>query len=129
MAREIVVTSRAQDAYTVVVGPHQLVVDQPAAAGGTDLGPTPTDIFVAGLAACVAYYGGRYLRENDLPSEVTVRCRYKWAFGPNRVSKMEISVEAPGLTDEHRGGFAEAVDHCSVHNTLRQPPEVAVSVA
>jgi uncharacterized OsmC-like protein len=129
MAREIVVTSRAQDAYTVEVGPHQLVVDQPPAAGGTDLGPTPTDIFVAGLAACVAYYGGKYLRENDLPDALTVRCRYKWALNPNRVSRMELSVQAPGLDAEHRDGFVAAVDHCSVHNTLRQPPEVTVTVA
>ncbi len=129
MAREIVVTSRQQDAYTVQIGPHQLVLDQPAAAGGTDLGPTPTDVFVAGLAGCVAYYGGKYLRENGLPDDLSVRCRYRWALNPNRVSRIELAVEAPGLTDDHHEAFSEAVGHCSVHNTLRQEPDVTVTLA
>jgi uncharacterized OsmC-like protein len=129
MAREIVVTTKNQDAYTVEIGPHTFVVDQPTVAGGTDLGPTPTDVFVSGLAACVAYYGGKYLRDNGLPPDVTVRCRYRWAMNPNRVSRMELAVQAPGLTDEHREAFMAAVDHCSVHHTLRQTPDVTVTVA
>lgn len=128
MAREIVVTARGGDAYAIAFGPHTVVVDQPVSAGGTDLGPTPTEIFVAGLAGCVAYYGGKYLRENGLDPDLTVRMRYKWALAPSRVARIQLSVEVPGLTDEHRAGFDDAIAHCSVHNTLREPPVVEIAV-
>ena len=47
------------DAYTISVRGHVLRVDQPTDAGGGDTGPTPTELFVASLAACVATTGCR----------------------------------------------------------------------
>jgi putative redox protein len=37
--------------------------------GGGDVGPTPTELFVAGLASCVAFYARRYLRRHDIDAE------------------------------------------------------------
>ena len=54
------------DAYEMLVRGHRITVDQPADAGGTDKAATPTELFVASLAACVAFYAGRH------PPEVTV---------------------------------------------------------
>jgi putative redox protein len=36
------------------VGAHQLVADEPAAAGGGDVGPSPFGLLLSGLAACTA---------------------------------------------------------------------------
>ena len=49
------------EAYEVAVRGHRVLVDQPADAGGEDSAPTPTELFVASLATCVAFYAGRYL--------------------------------------------------------------------
>ena len=43
------------DRFQVLVRGHRLVIDQPVADGGTDAGPTPTELFVAGLASCVGF--------------------------------------------------------------------------
>jgi len=51
----------AGEAYEVTVRGHRLVVDQPTDAGGQDSAPTPTELFVASLATCVAFYAGRFL--------------------------------------------------------------------
>jgi hypothetical protein len=42
------------EAYEVSVRGHQVIVDQPTDAGGQDTAPTPTELFVASLATCVA---------------------------------------------------------------------------
>jgi uncharacterized OsmC-like protein len=126
MAREIVVRSVAGDAYDMDVKGHQVRVDQPEFAGGTNTGPTPTDLWVASLAGCVAYYAGKYLREHDLPDDVTVRTVYKMAIGPARVGRVQMTVEAPGLPDDHRTAFDAAIGHCTVHNSLVQPPTVEI---
>jgi uncharacterized OsmC-like protein len=44
------------DRFVLEVRGHQLYVDQPREAGGSDAGPTPTELFVASLAGCVGFY-------------------------------------------------------------------------
>ena len=38
-------------------GKHTVVIDQPAAAGGTDAGPTPLDVQLMALGGCIAAIG------------------------------------------------------------------------
>ena len=52
---------RTGESYEVSVRGHGFTVDQPVTAGGMDTAPTPTELFVASLATCVAFYAGRYL--------------------------------------------------------------------
>ena len=56
-------------------------------------------------------------------------CRYAWAANPTRIGEIDLLVEAPTLTAERREAFSKVIDHCTVHNTLRQPPEVRIQVA
>jgi putative redox protein len=37
-----------------IEGDHSLVADEPEAAGGTDIGPSPTRLLAASLASCTA---------------------------------------------------------------------------
>jgi putative redox protein len=55
------VVFRSGERYEVTLRGHRVTVDQPAALGGDDGAPTPTELFVASLATCVAFYAGRYL--------------------------------------------------------------------
>jgi uncharacterized OsmC-like protein len=109
---------------------HELRSDQPVEDGGDDSGPTPTELFLAGLAGCVAFYGARFLRRHGLATEgLVVTCNYTWAANPHRIGEIDLSVEAPTLTPERREAFSRVIEHCTVHNTLRQPPEVRIRVA
>jgi hypothetical protein len=49
------------DRFAIGVRDHMLTVDQPLADGGEDTAPTPTELLVASLASCVAFYARRYL--------------------------------------------------------------------
>jgi len=54
------------DAYVITTRGHALLADQPADAGGGDAAATSTELLIASLASCVAYYAGRYLARHGL---------------------------------------------------------------
>jgi OsmC-like protein len=82
----VTVQHHGGDRFGIQVRGHEVTVDQPTAYGGTDAGPTPTELFVAGLAGCVAFYARRYLARHGLPeSGLTVTAEYTMATRPARV--------------------------------------------
>lgn len=128
---EIVVRHESGDRFRVAVRGHMLVVDQPGPRG-QDLGPTPTELFVASLASCVGFYAERYLVRHELPLDgLEIRCRYEMSEQrPARVASIEIDVVLPSeLSPARRDALQRVVEHCTVHNSLRVPPEVVTSIA
>ena len=119
------------ESYQIAVGSHRLRVDQPAEAGGTDSAPTPTELFVASLASCVAFYAGRYLiRHGYGRTGLAVSAGYSLAADrPARVGAIRISVKVPAELPEDRWrALAAVVSHCTVHNTLTKQPDVSIEL-
>jgi putative redox protein len=128
---EIVAEYRAGDRFRLRIRGHQLVADQPRDAGGDDTGPTPTELFVAGLTGCIGFYAERYLRRHRLPTDgLAVDCSYSMSSDrPARVEAIEVLVEIPeGLPEVRIDALKRVIDRCTVHNSLRQPPTVRIEV-
>jgi hypothetical protein len=48
---------------------------------------------------------------------------------PARVRGIRLTVDVPAaLRDDVRDGLLRAAEHCTVHNSLRTPPDVCISV-
>jgi len=46
-----------------------------------------------------------------------------------RMDNFVIEVDTPiELTQQHRKGVQEAVEHCLVHNTLLHPPKITLKI-
>ncbi|MEV6019236.1 MULTISPECIES: OsmC family protein [unclassified Streptomyces] len=119
------------DVYEVDIRGHRLLVDQPVDAGGTDIAPTPVELFAASLATCVAFYAGRYLKRHGLPRDgLRVRSEFTMATDlPARVESLCVVVVPPPELPAHRHAALLAVaTHCTVHNTLQEPPAIRVEV-
>jgi putative redox protein len=126
----IAVTYAGGDRLRIDVRGHELGADQPVEDGGEDTAPTPTELFLASLTACVAFYAERFLRRHTLSTQgLKVSCAYGWAANPNRVGEIDLTVEAPGITAAKREAFMRVIEHCTVHNTLEHPPEVRIRIA
>jgi putative redox protein len=119
------------DRFTIEVRDHVLTVDQPLADGGEDSAPTPTELFVAGLASCVAHYARRYLARHDLPTDgLEVSTTYEMGMRPSRVAGIALAITLPaGVPEERRAALLAVASHCTVHNTLDAPPVVRVELA
>lgn len=132
MGANPVLTARQLDGdrMAVAIRGHLLTTDQPVEDGGGDSAPTPTELFLAGLTACVGFYAQRFLRRHQLSTEgLEVSCDWEWAEGPHRVGPIRLDIDAPSLTLELAPAFRRVVEHCTVHNTLLNPPTVEIDLA
>jgi putative redox protein len=120
------------DRFELQVRGHRLLCDQPLADGGTDQGPSPTELFVASLAACVGFYARRFLARHDLEA-AGLRVEAAFTMSPDRparVGTITLRLLVPGpLAPNRRRALLAVVEHCTVHNSLRIPPEVRVALA
>ncbi|WP_406737255.1 OsmC family protein [Streptomyces sp. NBC_00853] len=106
-AHRLEVTHVEGDVYVVDVRGHRLRVDQPTNAGGADTAPTPTELFAASLATCIAFYAGRYLLRHGMPCDgLGVRAEFVMATDcPARVAAVRmVIVPPPQLPEERRTG-------------------------
>lgn len=127
----VTVTHDQGDRFDIAIRGHVVRVDQPVSDGGTDSGPTPTELFVASLASCVAFYVRRYLKRHDLPERgLTVTALAQSGANPSRVAGITITLALPdGFPTGKRQALLAVASHCTVHNTLMHTPEVLVQIA
>ena len=128
MAPAARVSHEGGDAFEIVVRGHRIRVDQPLEGGGSDTAPTPTELLIASLASCVAFYVRRYLARHDLPTAgLEVDADFTLGSRPARVAAVDVRVTLPvGIPEERRDALLAVARHCTVHNTLMSSPDVSV---
>jgi uncharacterized OsmC-like protein len=128
----LVVRSMGGDRYAVQVRGHELIVDQPADAGGNDLGPSPVELFVASLASCVAHYAGGFLARHHICRD-GLRVDTSWQMShdrPARVASITLRITPPpALPPERLPALLAVARACTVHNSLVRAPGVSIEVA
>lgn len=119
------------DRFDISVRGHSIRTDQPDSDGGEDTGPTPTELFIASLAGCVAFYARRYLDRHGLPTDgLAVEADFGMGSRPARVARIEVRLTIPaGVPAERREALLAVASHCTVHNTLMTVPEITVAIA
>lgn len=116
--------------YVIGVRGHAVPVDQPAELGGQDSAPTPTELFVASLASCVAFHAGRFLDRHRL-DRTGLRVAAEFAMAtdrPARVGSVRLTVAVPGLPADQREALRAVVSKCTVHTSLHRPPRVDIDL-
>jgi putative redox protein len=110
-----------------IEGGHTLVVDEPAAAGGTDTGPSPTRLLAASLASCTAITVEMYAERKGWdvgPIEVDVDYAYEGAVPSTYTVSLKLP---PELSDEQRERLLKIAARCPVHQVLVGEASITVS--
>ena len=128
-AGTITTTHVEGDRFIVSARGHELVVDQPREIGGTDQGLTPTELFVASLSSCVAFFARRFLARRRLP-EGQFHVATTFALSderPSRVARIDVELVLPGALHPSEEAALDRVVHgCTVQRTLEDQPEVRI---
>jgi putative redox protein len=112
---------------TVTAGRFELVVDEPESAGGTDLGPQPTDLLLAAFASCFAMAMAYSARKRDIRlADLAVSATGVYN-GPG-FDDLRLAVTSSHDPAELGRLVAAAERLCYVSNTFRNQPEITVEV-
>lgn len=120
------VSGLAQD---IRIGRHRLRADEPIAVGGSGSGPTPYQLLLAGLGACISMTLELYAKRKEWPLEgVEVRLRHSKIHAEDcrdcetkegKIDRIEKELRMAGpLDDEQRERLHEISRRCPVHRTL-----------
>jgi len=103
-------------------------IDAPLDKGGTQTGPTPTELTAIALAACKAMTVLKWSNTKGLPvKDITAEVRYEMAEIPRRISEMDVVLKdvKKQIPAELHQRLEAAIDACIVANTLKHPPQMS----
>jgi putative redox protein len=105
--------------HTVQVRDHQVVVDEPLASGGEDLGPDPRELLAVSLASCTAITMEMYAARKGWDiGRVEVDVEYSPAER-GCPTKFELVMRFPeGLPEEQVERLRVIAAKCPVHRAL-----------
>jgi putative redox protein len=110
-----------------IEGGHTIVVDEPAAAGGTDTGPSPGRLLAASLAACTAVTMEMYAERKGWTLgavEVAVDADYEEHVPRSFEVTVRLSDE---LSEEQRERLLAIASKCPVHRALTGKTDVTIA--
>ena len=113
----------------IEAGPHKLVADEPASAGGTDAGPTPYDFLSAALGACTSMTIHVVAQREKIPIEaleVSVTNDRLYAKDcadctstEGYIHRFTVAIKATGnFTAEQRDRILAVARRCPVAKTM-----------
>lgn len=126
----IVTATIGVDAYQTALsnGVHILYSDEPAEAGGQNVGPSPQDFLRMSLASCTAITLRMYANRKEMRVEkIIVEVRTE-PLEKKTVFHRKVTVTGD-ITNEQRERLLKIANACPVHKILTNPIEVNTTIS
>jgi uncharacterized OsmC-like protein len=117
-------------AFKVKERKHFLVVDQAADKGGRDLGPTPTELFIASLGTCIGMYVARFCETRRI-SRKGMKIELLWQRGDNppRIADIKAKIKLNHkVPRERKKALLRAAESCFIQHTLENAPNIKITL-
>jgi putative redox protein len=116
--------------FTLRVRGHNVLSDVSVKDGGCDHGPSPVELFAGSLGTCIAMMVNRYCHSHGYTDgEVGVSLTLQMADDPKRIKNIVVDLEIPkDVPEDRREAIRRVAEHCPIHATLKNPPDVDLDI-
>ena len=125
----VIIRSHGSLRNEITAGNHQIIVDEPVSAGGSDLGPTPYDLLSAALGTCTSMTLHVVAKREGMPLEgVEIQVRNDRMHAADcadcltragYIHRFQVSIRLDGpLSEEQRQRLFSVAKRCPVYKTL-----------
>ena len=116
--------------FAAKCGNRHILIDQPREKGGFNSGLSPIDHFIISMASCVATYVQSYCETSELDCHgMSVEATWELEQKPMRISKIDFDIRLPKADiGKKRTAVLKSADKCAIKNTLKNPPEITISL-
>ena len=110
---------------------HEMISDQPTEEDGQDTGMTPVEMFISSIGCCMGVYAKMFCDRHKIPLEgMNITLEWNVMKKPSRVDELQAKILfKKNIDHDLQQGIIRMVKHCTVHNTINNPPEINVSIS
>jgi len=108
--------------FETQIGDQRILTDVTPPMGGKDRAPTPPDMFVVSIGACIAAFVAHYCEQQGIDTrDMRVETSYEKADRPVFLTDFRVDVMLPhARCTDRREALRRVADRCIIHETLRQ---------
>ncbi len=116
--------------FETEVGGQRITTDVTPPMGGKGRAPTPPDLFVVSIGACIAAFVARYCEQEGIDTGgLTVETAFEKTEKPAFLTDFRVEVKLPNGTCGNREAAVERVaDHCIIHETLHHLKQLEIRI-
>jgi len=126
----ISVTLEEGQGSAIEVRAHTITSDMSEDDGGKDAGPSPSELLVGSLGACIVMMVERYCaRHGFRDGDVSASLTYELAENPKRIGAITVDLEVPrDVPEDKKSVLKRIAEACPIHGTLEKPPAVDLEI-
>jgi uncharacterized OsmC-like protein len=116
--------------FETELGGQRIRTDVTPPMGGKGRAPTPPDLFVVSIGACVAAFVARYCEQQGIDTrDLSVETAYEKTDKPAILTNFRVDVNLPHgeCTDRH-AAVERVAEHCIIHETLQQLKQIEIRI-
>jgi uncharacterized OsmC-like protein len=121
---------RGEMLFETEVGGQRIITDVTPPMGGKGRAPTPPDLFVVSLGACVAAFVAHYCEQQGIDTrDLTVETAFEKTEKPTILTNFKVEVRLPfGECGDRQAAVQRVADHCIIQETLHHLKEVEIRI-
>lgn len=116
--------------FETELGGQRIRTDVTPPMGGKGRAPTPPDLFVVSIGACVAAFVARYCEQQGIDTrDLSVETAYEKTDKPAMLTNFRVDVNLPhGECADRHAAVERVAEHCIIHETLQQLKAIEIRI-